>query len=95
MEMRAWMRERALEMDSHHDCMELGLGLGLGLGLELGLGLGFVEEEEEEDEGEPLIVMGLECWISMAVVSFIRAGMDGFSSKVSFASCLPPSLLSL
>ena len=40
---RTWMRERALEMDSHHECMG-----SWSLGLEFAFG-----STEEEEDGDP------------------------------------------
>lgn len=52
-EERRWMRERALEMDSHQECIgseEWPFG---GVGEELLLGRRWWSEEEVEEEGEP------------------------------------------
>jgi hypothetical protein len=53
---KEWMRERALEMDSHHECIgSSSVAVRLEMVLRLGLGFGLaaaVEAEEAEDVGE-------------------------------------------
>lgn len=53
MEEREWMRERALEMDSHQECMGSSVVDAATAPVPLGLGVVVMDEvEEEEEEGE-------------------------------------------
>lgn len=60
---RAWMRERALDMDSHQECIGSSVGAAERGGVEGLWGFGVLEELDED--GEELVLRWLR-WKSMA-----------------------------
>lgn len=91
MEEREWMRDRALEMDSHHECMGSSAVDAAPAEVPVGFGVTVMDdvEEDDDDEGE------LATWLRRKSIGEMAEGLGfcsiGFSRRESFFQSLFPA----